>query len=208
MKKKKLFKKHLVIQINNNKKDNSDIEKKESLDTENKEEPYPAAPILLDVAKDEYTKERERANILDNKASIFISAIIAMITIFIPIIPFNKFIGLYVSGTKLQIIIATTSVCVFVLAVVFLTMAFYNLYNAIKLKGYKRVCFEDINDENIILRKSNVVERGLIDHYYTILKDNSLINDQKATKVTLGLKYSIVGFLLLALSTIILIIIV
>ena len=63
--------------------------KKDSVN-ENKEKqtnPYPSATTFLNVIRDEYTKEIERSNSLDNKAGIFIAAIIAVLTIFVPNIP-------------------------------------------------------------------------------------------------------------------------
>ncbi len=49
---------------------------------------FPAASTLLEVSMDEYAKERERTNTIENKANVFISVIIALFTIYIPIIPF------------------------------------------------------------------------------------------------------------------------
>ena len=56
---------------------------------------YPAASILLEVSMNEYAKERERTNTIENKANVFISVIIALFTIYIPIIPFSKLFAAY-----------------------------------------------------------------------------------------------------------------
>lgn len=179
-------------------------------DIENKDEPkplYPSAPVLLEVAKDEYTKERERSNSLDNKSSVFISAIIAMVTIFIPIIPFKEVMTVYASGNNVSISILTIISCIFITAVAYLIAAFYKLYTAFKLKAYSRVCFDDLQDKDILAAEPSAAQKGLIDHYCTILNTNENINNEKADKVSLGLKYSIIGFSLLVLSAISLIII-
>lgn len=177
---------------------------------ENKSEPkpkHPSASVLLEVAKDEYAKERERTNALDNKAGIFISAIIAMVTIFIPIIPFDKFISVYTSGSTVRIALLSVIVCVFALAAGYLIVAFYNLYTAFKLKPFSRVRVDCLNDIGILKSDPNETQKGLVDHYCEIIESNQKTNDKKANNVNSGLKYSIIGFSLLALSTVSLIII-
>ena len=51
--------------------------------------------VLLIMAKDEYSKESEISNTLDNKSSFFITAIIAITTLFVPIIPFKHLIAFF-----------------------------------------------------------------------------------------------------------------
>ena len=50
---------------------------------------YPSAHILLQCAWDEYTKERERSQFLDSKASFFMSAVVLVAAVFVPMIPFE-----------------------------------------------------------------------------------------------------------------------
>ena len=52
----------------------------------------------------------------------------------------------------------------------------------------------------------NNVKRALVDHYNTILVGNAKINTEKAEAVAAGIKYSIIAFALLSLSSITLII--
>ena len=48
---------------------------------------FKSASIAVQVMMDEYTKERERGGILDNKAVALITILIALITVYLPIIP-------------------------------------------------------------------------------------------------------------------------
>jgi len=101
----------------------------------------------------------------------------------------------------------TVCICILVVSVIVLIMAFYNLYMSFSLKPYNRVNFENLNDEQILLQNTNLVERGLLEHYNTILKSNAKMNDDKANRLSISIKYSIIFFLLLNLATIFLLII-
>lgn len=103
-------------------------------DTQNITPSYPAASVMLDVSMDEYAKERERSNILDNKANAFISVIIAVFTLYIPIIPFSKLIAAYSQLGKVGAICVTIALCVMVAALILMIIAFTNLYKGFKIQ--------------------------------------------------------------------------
>lgn len=172
------------------------------------QEKYPSASIMLDISKNEYEREYERTSMLDSKASFFISALIAIVTIFIPIIPFTELIDFLKKSTKTEIALVTISLCLFFLAVIFFILAIYNLYKGFCLKKYKSVSIEDLNDEETLQLTENQVERGLLKHYNTILSHNIDVNNEKAEKISVGFKYSIFSFAFLCISTISLIIII
>lgn len=174
-------------------------------DKERKED-FPSASIMLQVSMDEYTKERERSNILDNKANAFISVIIAIFTLYIPIIPFSKLTTAYSQLGKIGIVCTTIALCIMFLAIVLVVIAFINLYMGIKIQPFYRVEFSNLNDIDILQGSENIVKKGLIDHYNKILTGNADINTKKAEKISIGLKYSIISFILLSFSTIALII--
>lgn len=167
---------------------------------------YPAASVMLEVSMDEYAKERERSNTLDNKANAFISVIIAIFTLYIPIIPFSKLITAYSEFGKVGVACVTVVLCIMITSLILMLVAFINLYNAYKTQPYCRVEFSNLNDETLLKLSENDVKKGLVDHYNSILTSNADINTKKAEKVSIGLKYSIISFLLLSLSTIALII--
>lgn len=165
-----------------------------------KEEKYPSAPALLEVAKDEYSKERERTNSLDNKAGIFVAAIIAVTTVFIPIIPFDLIAKEYTSGARTDLL--TASLCILFLAIVLLIIAFFRLYKAISIKSYMVPKIEDLKDPEMLAQDSNVTKKGLIKHYCTIITNNQSVNEKKADSINAGLCLSLYGFLVLSVSTI------
>lgn len=170
------------------------------------QEKYPSASILLDVSLDEYAKERERTNAIESKANAFISVIIAIFTIYIPIIPFSKLNIAYTTFNKTGIVCLTVALCVMLLSIILLVFAFINLYKGYKVNPYLRVEFSSLNDDSILAQSENNVKRALVDHYNTILTGNAKINTEKAEAVATGIKYSIIAFALLSLSAIILII--
>lgn len=171
------------------------------------QEKYPSASVMLDISKDEYAREKERTDTIESKASTFISAIIAIFTIYIPIIPFSDLVKAYSDLDKAGIISVTVILSTMVLSITFLIIAFVNLYKAYKIKAYFRVEFSNLNDLSLLTLPENEVKKGWVDHYNKILKGNAEINTEKANKVAMGLKYSILSFALLSISAIALIIV-
>ncbi len=167
---------------------------------------YPSASVLLDISLDEYTKERERTNTIEGKANAFISVIIAIFTIYIPIIPFSKLNIAYVTFNKIGVVCLTVALCVMLSSIILLIFAFINLYKGYKVKPHLRVEFSSLNDDSILAQSENNVKRALVEHYNTILTGNAKINTEKAESVAAGIKYSIIAFSLLSLSAITLII--
>ena len=188
--------------------DTSDMNSDNNIPTNENHITYPSASIMLEISKDEYAKERERANNLDNKANIFISAIVAMVTLYIPIIPFSTIKEGYAKADNVNIVLITISICILSMAFISLVIAFYNLCKAISVKPFQRVNFENLNDEVVLSQNYNDVERALIQHYHTILTENAKINDNKAERLTWGLKFGILSFALMGISAISLIIII
>lgn len=188
--------------------DTSNINSDNNISTNENHITYPSTSIMLEISKDEYAKGRERANNLDNKANIFMSAIVAMVTLYIPIIPFSAIKESYIKVNNINIILITIFICILIMALISLVIAFYNLCKAISVKPFQRVNFENLNDEVVLSQNQNDVERGLIQHYHTILTENEKINDEKAKRLMSGLKFGILSFALMGISAISLIIII
>lgn len=163
--------------------------------------PFQSSTILLSVMREEYAKERERGNIIDNKAELFITAIIAIITIFIPMIPFDRIIDSY-ENISIMTVIETVILCVFVYALGKLICAFYILFQVINLKDYSRPDLQSLKDQEIQQQKETITANGLLEHFYTIVSTNINVNNGKSEKLKLGFKFCIIGFALLAFSTI------
>lgn len=171
-------------------------------------EDYPSASLMLEISKTEYERERERSNMLDNKASFFLSASIAVLTIFIPIIPFSKIVVFFSSATKVNLSITIIALSLLFSALILFIISVYNLYSAYNIRKYKNINYENLNNEGILQTKRNQTERGLVKHYNSILVYNATVNDEKAIKIQTGLKYSIFSFSFMFVSTILLIILI
>ena len=95
--------------------------------------PFPSASLLLDCVRNEYEKERDRMQNLDNKATFFMSSILLMVTIFVPIIPFNALQNVFASPAESwqKYVVCVLSVPLMI-ALGLLIWAFTKLY-----EGYK-----------------------------------------------------------------------
>ena len=70
------------------------------------------------------------------------------------------------------------------------------------LKEYSRPNLLSVKDKEIQLQPEEITANGLLDHFYTIIDLNIKVNDKKVDNLKKGLTASIVGFILLAISTI------
>lgn len=178
--------------------------KKDSVN-ENKEKqtnPYPSATTFLNVIRDEYTKEIERSNSLDNKAGIFIAAIIAVLTIFVPNIPYKNIVGSLYADRNVAII--TVFLCLLTGALILIVISFTELYMVIKTEGYKRPQIDSLIKENLLQQDENVSQEGLIEHYYEIVDSNENLNSKKAKHLDTGIIIAVIAFLLMLIVTIVL----
>lgn len=166
---------------------------------------FPSAFLLLECARDEYSKERERTQFLDNKSSFFMSAIILVATIFVPFIPFDQIRKAVISGSDVQRVAVCILGTLVAVSFAFLVIAFKNLYDAYKIKGYERFNIENLIDITILTADKNHVEKGLCQNYKETIEKNIKKNDDKADSIAAGLRDCAIGFLLLAASAIILV---
>ena len=122
---------------------------------------FPSAQLLLDCAKDEYTKERERAQFLNSKASFFMSAIILVATIFVPFIPFEKLYESIANGSEFQKAVTYITGTLILVSFVILVIAFMKLYSAYKIQEYERFNIENLVDIEILKTEKNAMEKAL-----------------------------------------------
>ena len=166
---------------------------------------YPSAFLLLESAKDEYTKERERSSILDGKAAHFMTAILLVVTVFIPIIPLTEILPFYASETDcVQLCIVTLIIIVLLVSFGVLIAAFKSLYDAYKLKSFERFNSNNLDDELLHREAQDYIARTMCADYKEHIDYNIEENGRKAESVTKGLRLCGVGFLLLAGSAMIL----
>lgn len=163
---------------------------------------YKSAKIALPTMMDEYTKERERSGILDNKAVALLTILIALITIYVPIIPFDKIKTIYISGQKNQIIILVIIIMVFISALIITGYEFFWLISTLKLQTYKRVEIDKIVSDAALQCDDEIMERQLCKHYFDLININSEKNDLKAKNLKSCYVQTISIFILMLVSAI------
>lgn len=164
---------------------------------------YPSSSILLEICKDEYTKEKERATNFETKAGLFLTGIIALITIYLDIIPFQKISSNLLTAADNITIIFTTIYCLLLLlAFIFIILSFFHFTCVLDSQKYMRVEYDNLNCEQNNMAAPDLVMYAMNQHYYQILKHNTSINNKKANKFSLGIKFTLIAFILLIISTI------
>ncbi len=174
---------------------------------------YPIAKDMLGEIKDEYKMENERENKINNKASSFLAMGVAIITLYIPMIPFERFIKFWNYSNNTDKIIFVVFIVLFIIGMFAMLFSFVLLLKAYGVKGYRRLDVDDLlnlsygKDWDSKEKKSQVYQ-GLVEHYHKILRGtldedgNMKINSDSADSVKNAIKWIIVGFLLISISTI------
>lgn len=99
---------------------------------------YPGAKVLLESGINEYEREKSRSDSLDNKAGVFLAAIIALITVYIQVVPFGSVIHAYMKANKVGVALLTVSLVLLTIGLIIIATSFYCFYKAISLKNYQR----------------------------------------------------------------------
>lgn len=173
---------------------------------------YPLADEMLDIMKHEYEIENDRKKILDTKASTFITVNIALLTLFVQIIPFQKlqeFLSNSVGIEKNMVIIGLIILGFSVFASV---ASFIILVYVASISEYKRVQVDSVLDVSayMIEKDISVAKQAMVAHYHQILrgtldnKGNYTINTERANKIQIGIVLTIIGYIGLFFSTIML----
>ena len=204
-----------------------------SEDIENNETPYPSAPLLLACVKDEYEKERNRMQNLDTKASAFMTAIILILTLFVPMIPFDKFRSVFTDNVVKAVRAANTvnevtqmgvdavsaavsgqiETCIDIrrgilaISTFVLLVALGMLSRAFHqlYTAYRPMNFARFEIENIdfVAQPLNIMTPALCEHYKEIVENNIEVNDRKVKRINSGLKWAFWGFFVLAVVSIV-----
>lgn len=154
------------------------------------------------MLKDEYTKERERTVILDNKAMALATALLAILTLYIPIIPFDKVLLISKNGTVAERVILTLALLGLIAALIVSLVELAIIIMALGIQQFMRVEINDLCQEAVLKVNEDVVERELVLHYQKLILTNSKVNDDKANKVRIAFSLLIVVFTLLLLSAV------
>lgn len=164
---------------------------------------YPSSNLLLNISIDEYAKERERANSFDSRSCIFITVIMAIITLLMQTLPLKEIKNLIKNLDILVISIIVLS-AFWVLAAIVLLLAFIYFIKVICTKKYKSVNIENLNDEEKNMAPADIMEYALVEHYNTILIENNKVNLNKSKNYDKGVFLTVISFVIILLITMIL----
>lgn len=165
---------------------------------------YDSASVALPIFIDEYTKECDRKTAIENKVISLVTIEIAILTVFMPIIPFNS-INKYLFTMSHTICIWAIVACVFlVLSIIMMGISFGVLMSAVNIQTYEKVDIEKLDKDNFLILRADSLQRALCTHYRKITLTNSTVNNKKAEKYEKGLPLTIVSFLCLLIGTIML----
>lgn len=163
-----------------------------------------SAGVLLQIYMDEYSKQFEAKKSIENKIVALLTIEMAVLTVFMPIIPFDT-INKMLAGENNALLIMKTIACVLLVeGVVAMLIVFVWLIYAIRMRIYKKVDIEKLGSENIMMSAVDELEKGLCDHYKVIVLQNEEIDAQKAKDYQKCLPFTVIGFVLLLVGTIIL----
>ena len=186
--------------------------KKKEESIEDVKQKYPFADEMLTTIRQEYEIENDRKKTLDTKASTFITVNIALLTIFIPLIPFMELQSFFDKLSGVEKSVAIIGLIMLGVSIVLLLVSFVILVYVAGISGYRRVQLDDIlklssNEEQ---RDISCVKQTLVAHYRQILRGtiddegNYKINTGRADKIQLGIILMVIGYVILFISTIVL----
>ena len=141
---------------------------------------------------------------------------IALLTIFIPLIPFTSLVGFIKNASCCQLMLTVAGIIVLIIAIVLLVVAFVYLVKAAGIRGYKRVDLDSIYNEAVKTDNEHDLSKfqiALVSHYYQILRGtldeegNCKINEKRANEIEIGMRLTVIGYVALFISTILLILI-
>lgn len=180
--------------------------------SEQNERKYPYAKLAHEEIQSEYGMENDRENKISSKSSTFITVIVAIITLYIPLIPFDKLKGYFAAGLGIGEKISTIiSLVLLGAGLVSFAISFYYFVKAYAVKGYNRVDVDDLLDlssKDTEAITEDHVYQGLVAHYHKILRGtldqpgNMKINSERSEANRKGIKWTVVGFAIISVATI------
>lgn len=165
---------------------------------------FPSAKIQLEIAKNEYEREKSRSDSLDNKAGVYIAAIVTIITVFIQLLPFRDINTLFTKAEKTIACALTAVLLILLFGFIMSGTAFYSLTKTIGLRNYKRVCLGNLTDISLLASPEDHTSEAMIRHFVDIIAHNESVNDEKAENLNKGLYRSIIGFVFISVGTVLL----
>lgn len=163
---------------------------------------FQSASSALPTMVDEYTKERERAGILDNKAISLITILIALLTVYIPLISFDTIYNAYLNGSKIRFALVFLAVLMLIVSFILTAISFNRLIKTVKLQEFRKADIDTICKDDYLKCDSDVMEKALCEHYKELIQYNSKINDEKVKNLSGCFDMISIIFFLLLISTV------
>lgn len=175
-----------------------------------KEDQYPYAEEMLKTIRIEYDFENDRKRTLDTKANTFITFNIALITLFIPLIPLGKVSTFFATSNTIEKRFLIFGLVLLVISLIILVVSFVILMKMASVLKYNGVQLNDVlkYSENDKEPDITYIQQGLVEHYYAILvgkneePGNIAINDSRAKKIQIGIVLTLIGYIMLFFITI------
>lgn len=159
--------------------------------------PINALPSFLHAAQDEYTKEFERSRALEAKITALITVVLGALALVIP----------NVSSLKMNPDCFCTYVILSILmaaGVVILVVSLFYLLRLLSPSGFQRISPANFSNPNLQSKSEETVMKELIRFYCEANSYNSTNNDKTAKKLISCIRYSLIGFTFIIVSTFIL----
>lgn len=156
--------------------------------------------VLLQASKDEYDKELEKADKLENKSNAVMTVIIALMAIYIPALPFQSMRKILIAHTELLFWLLVGALVLLTISVILLIVSFYYLHEVIAWADIQRVNYDQFCDEQIQSADSSLLFRGLIAHYHDVITNNDAINRQKEKQLYFGIRIAVISLIMLSFS--------
>ena len=175
------------------------------MEGEERQEEYPSAILLLDIFKDEYQKEKDRATGFENRAGIFISGIIAIITLYLTVLPVENIKKCFSSDVKqYKVFFCILGLLLLLIAVYFVIRSFIKFVNVLDAQDYQRVEFDNLVSKNNNQCSENDMAYELNKQYHEILCFNVQVNKKKADHFSEGVTCTVKAFIILLIAIVIL----
>ncbi|HIW15878.1 MAG TPA: hypothetical protein H9689_00280 [Firmicutes bacterium] len=165
---------------------------------------YPNPPIFLSILESEYQQEKVIADRIDNKSIALVTIILALITVYIPLIKYKELIKIFFSCDNCLLFafcLLFTFVGAFALCLAIYTVV--KLVSIYRPQNYSAVNIEALdNNELLAVAPATRFQMELISHYKEIILSNSKVNSDKAHVLQKQAKNTILVFLLFSIYAI------
>lgn len=143
---------------------------------------YPSASIFLDIALKEYAHEEDRAKNIDNRAGVLISALVVLLTFYLPNISLKEILAL----PCLSVLPSIVLIC-YALALISTVVCLSSLMRTISVKQYHRFESSSLSNSDYYQREKSIVECALAQKVASMTDNNIESNNQKVKFYSWGI---------------------